>query len=299
MHWLQIVTGPLVGGVIGWFTNWLAVKMLFHPYKPVMFCGKQLPCTPGVIPRRKGDLAHAIGGAIETSLFGQDDIKQLLCGEAMQEAVASGVWSQLEAILTTDQSLRTQLDLLLGEGMSDTYREKAAVKLSAAASERLVEMDIGQMLIDIIREEIKKSVQRSMLGMFVTNDLINSLINPYAEKINRYVSSDGTELLEKVIRSESGRLLDTPVNALIHFREDTRERVCSRLKAVYAGYMGENAQKLAQGFEIGRVVEEKINAMDISEFETLVMSVMKNELKAIEYSGLALGLLIGVINIFI
>ena len=47
MEYLHYITGPLIGAVIGYFTNYIAVKMLFHPYQPVKLFGRTLPFTPG------------------------------------------------------------------------------------------------------------------------------------------------------------------------------------------------------------------------------------------------------------
>ena len=57
--WKYIAT-PLIGAVIGYVTNWIAVKMLFRPRKEVRVFGKRLPFTPGVIPRGQARLAKAV-----------------------------------------------------------------------------------------------------------------------------------------------------------------------------------------------------------------------------------------------
>ena len=44
---LTIIAGPLIGAVIGYFTNYLAVKMLFRPRREIKIGSKTLPFTPG------------------------------------------------------------------------------------------------------------------------------------------------------------------------------------------------------------------------------------------------------------
>ena len=61
---LKYVGGPLLGAAIGYFTNWLAVRMLFRPYYPKKLGKWRLPFTPGIIPKRKGALAKAVGKAV-------------------------------------------------------------------------------------------------------------------------------------------------------------------------------------------------------------------------------------------
>ena len=49
---IQFISGPIIGGVIGYCTNWLAIKMLFRPYNEIKIRGRVLPFTPGIIPKR-------------------------------------------------------------------------------------------------------------------------------------------------------------------------------------------------------------------------------------------------------
>ena len=78
MNWLHLLAGPLVGAVIGYCTNYIAVKMLFRPRRAVKLGKWQLPLTPGIIPKRKPQLAHAIGQAVGGQLFTETDVKEVV-----------------------------------------------------------------------------------------------------------------------------------------------------------------------------------------------------------------------------
>ena len=82
---LKILAGPLLGAVIGYFTNLIAVKMLFRP-KKAKYIGKlRLPFTPGLIPKRKSALARALGNAVATRLVTASDMQSLFAGEEAAE----------------------------------------------------------------------------------------------------------------------------------------------------------------------------------------------------------------------
>jgi uncharacterized membrane protein YheB (UPF0754 family) len=66
--WLTI---PAIGAVIGWSTNWLAVKMLFRPLKPKRLLFFRLQ---GLVPRRQAELAKAIGRVVGTHLVEHKDV---------------------------------------------------------------------------------------------------------------------------------------------------------------------------------------------------------------------------------
>jgi uncharacterized membrane protein YheB (UPF0754 family) len=70
--WLTI---PLISGSIGWFTNWIAVKMLLRPIKPIRFLGLTIQ---GVIPKRHSDLADRVSAAIAQDFITEADIQVMI-----------------------------------------------------------------------------------------------------------------------------------------------------------------------------------------------------------------------------
>jgi uncharacterized membrane protein YheB (UPF0754 family) len=80
MTWSEIwllVAPPVVGGVIGYFTNDIAIKMLFRPYR-AFYVGKQrIPFTPGLIPSNQERLAKRISDTIMGSLLTPEELQNL------------------------------------------------------------------------------------------------------------------------------------------------------------------------------------------------------------------------------
>ena len=68
---------PIAGGIIGYFTNDLAIQMLFRPYRAIYWFGKKLPFTPGLIPSNQERLAKRISDAIMGSLLTPEELKKL------------------------------------------------------------------------------------------------------------------------------------------------------------------------------------------------------------------------------
>lgn len=75
---LTIIAGPLIGAVIGYFTNYLAVKMLFRSRREIKIGSKTLPFTPGVIPKGKPRLARVIGRTVADT-WSQARISERAC----------------------------------------------------------------------------------------------------------------------------------------------------------------------------------------------------------------------------
>jgi uncharacterized membrane protein YheB (UPF0754 family) len=89
--WLYI-SPPILGGFIGYFTNEIAIKMLFRPYRPIYILGRRVPFTPGLIPANQDRLAKNISNTIMGSLLTPDELqklaRRLLQTERVQGAIS-------------------------------------------------------------------------------------------------------------------------------------------------------------------------------------------------------------------
>ena len=79
---------PLVwGGLIGYLTNALAIRMLFRPLTRKHLFGIPVPLTPGIIPRRRGELARSIGRMVARDLLSTETLRERLDSEAFGRAL--------------------------------------------------------------------------------------------------------------------------------------------------------------------------------------------------------------------
>jgi uncharacterized membrane protein YheB (UPF0754 family) len=88
---LVLISPPILGGIIGYFTNDLAIQMLFRPYKPIYIGKRQLPFTPGLIPANQERLAVRVADTIMGSLLTPSELQKLtqklMQVENVQEAI--------------------------------------------------------------------------------------------------------------------------------------------------------------------------------------------------------------------
>lgn len=130
----MIIIGALIGGV----TNMIAVKMLFHPFKPYYLFGKRVPFTPGLIPKRREEIAVKIGQVIEDHLLTESLIREKIHSKNMQEVMNQVIERQvhhLEREDVTVQTLFERFDIdvvskgeswvtkLLNQKLTDKYKE--------------------------------------------------------------------------------------------------------------------------------------------------------------------------------
>jgi uncharacterized membrane protein YheB (UPF0754 family) len=74
---MEVIIRVLIGAFIGYITNYLAIKMIFRPYKQYFVFGYRIPFTPGLIYLRKNDIAKKIGIIVEQDLLHKEKIKNI------------------------------------------------------------------------------------------------------------------------------------------------------------------------------------------------------------------------------
>jgi len=184
---LFYISLPLIGAAIGWITNWVAVKMLFRPQRPVDILGWKLQ---GVVPRRRAELARSIGEIVENELLSVDDlIEAVKCGDTMDrmaEAVARAIRSRImdrmpvfvplsakRAIsdIITDQ-LRRDIPAVLEESLarlSVTVRESVSLKAIVEEKVNNFSLDrLEQVLLSVSARELKHiEILGGVLGFLI------------------------------------------------------------------------------------------------------------------------------------
>lgn len=287
MQYLHYIAGPLVGAVIGYFTNFLAVKMLFRPRQEVKVFGHTLPFTPGIIPKNKPRLAHAIGQAVANVLLTKEDFTGLITDSALEQAstalvTGSGLFSQ-----------GTLEDLAHRAGIEQVETERLEEFLTEKVWQSAQSMDLG----DLVSRKAQEIVQSKPMLMLLPLDSILSAIKT---KVNEYVSSEDCRTqIGNVLHEKVQEVLHAPTAQTLEQLGLTETAAESYLALILRRIVDTNLEPLLARLDLAAMVEAKINDMDVAIFEDLIMSVMKNELNAIVNLGFFIGLIIGTVNIFI
>lgn len=289
---VKYIAAPVIGAAIGYCTNFIAVKMLFHPRKEILVFGKRLPFTPGAIPKGKPRLAKSVGNAVGNNLITQADIENKLLSDELAEKIADAVLEKL--------SLSAN-DLFAGlsDSTEDIESKKNAVSASVAGfiAEAVSKVDISAVIVEKAPAVIKEKLNNPMIEMFLTEDLLQAVLTPVGAEIQTYIAERGEEFIAPYV---SQRLSDSGEKPLSEIAEGfgiDREQLRNTVKALYKKAVSGCTENLMSLLDLSGIVEDKINAMSAEELETLVMSVMKKELNTIVNLGGLIGLILGLLNL--
>ena len=108
----SIIVMAAIGAFLGASTNHLAIKMLFRPYNPI-FIGKwQLPFTPGLIPKRRDQIAISLGETVTKYLLTPETFRKKFFSPEIRQTVLTFAQSKVEKeIFENDKTIQEWLNI--------------------------------------------------------------------------------------------------------------------------------------------------------------------------------------------
>lgn len=282
---IMIVVSLAVSAIIGIFTNYIAVKMLFRPYRPKYIGKWQIPFTPGIVPRRQEALAKGLGRMVSESLVQAEDLKKALLSEEISKTIAQGILS-FPSIRMSGQSL-----------FGESYDEKRDVVLDYLTDKILagiLAMDVGAVISAEAAGAVKGFASKNpLVSMFVTDHMIEQLSAPIGGKVNDFLQGEGREKLRTALEAEIAQYEDKPMAELVQNAEAFEQIVIG----LYHRLVDKYAASIASQFHLAEIAENKIKAMPPEALEELILGIMRKELNAVVLLGGVIGLIMGVISI--
>lgn len=312
---LSYIVAPLLGGIIGYITNDIAIRMLFRPHKAKYLFGIKIPFTPGIIPKEKGRIASAIGGAISENLMSKDVLEKNLLSDEMIVKIRLSIDSFFETQKNNQETLREFLAHYLTANDIDRLIHGLKEGLIEQVSTKLGESDLGEQISDVVVEHVSSKLRidgldidvpqmlKSMIGSSVWGQVASLIEKPakhyLAKNINHMLSANGPEIVGKLVDNGVDDISKLSMQQLLQGKELQIAQVTNTCIGLYRTIISEHLPRILEAINIPVIIESRINEMDMNETEKLIFQVMDKELKAIVWLGALLGAVMGCINIFI
>lgn len=316
---------PLVGGVIGYITNDIAIRMLFRPHTAKYLFGMKVPFTPGIIPKEKGRIAEAIGGAISQNLMNQEVMQRYLLSDEMTQKVRNSVEEFLTTQKKNQESVAEFLRHYLSEEELQGIVASVNTNLTHQVHHKLSDSEVGKNVAHIVVENVVdkmkamdptemlsgiagglgglKAAAVTMFGGSVIGKFFSLLREPaenmLANNINNMLQKNGAEIVSNMIGNETQTFMSTPIAKLLEGKDEQIKQIVNTVESLYRTIISEHLPRILESVDIAKIVRERINEMDVNETEKLIFQVMDKELKAIVWLGALLGMIMGSINLLI
>jgi len=165
---------PVTGAIIGYFTNDVAIKMLFRPYRPIYIGGQPLPFTPGLIPRNQERLAKRVADTVMRSLLTPEELqnlaRRLLQTERVQGAIQWILQLALDQIKLDNQQRAAKV---LAGILRDSLGQSLPRLLKAMARrEDFLEAQLNQIFDQVLLELQLNEEQSNKLAEWVLQSVL-------------------------------------------------------------------------------------------------------------------------------
>lgn len=293
----RIIIAPLVGLVIGYITNDLAIRMLFHPYKPIYIGKWKIPFTPGLIPAQRERIAKSLGAAVGTHLLNAETIREEILSEETMQKLRNAIENRLQDIFSGERSVREMLSAYVPE----EEIEETAQKLQAGGTEylmdRLREANLAEQIAAHVTDSVRNKVRQTPIGALFGDRIINSLSPMIRSNIDEMIEKKGPQIISEQIGRMEQDLLDTPTGEMLQKHRDVIPSIADGVLSVYRNVIENRLDDIIRAAGIDGIVERKIATFEPAELENLIFGIMKKELRAIVYLGALLGFFMGFINL--
>ena len=295
----SLLMHPLVGAIIGYITNWIAVKMLFRPSKAIYIGKFRLPFTPGIIPKNQSRLATGISNTISGSLLNEDVLKENL----LSEDIKNQINEYIDSFLNSDETEAISLnDLIKQTEYSDKLNTTISNLIETISNSILTtikEANLAEALSIQIENAIKENMQKNVITKLIKKPVIDGLSANLEPKINEYIDINGKDLIKGMVEKELTKYLNTSNMDVKDFINQSNIDIKGIIISLYSSIISTKLSSILETINISKVIENEINSFEPKKMEELVLSIISKELNAVVNLGAIIGLLLGTVNIFI
>jgi uncharacterized membrane protein YheB (UPF0754 family) len=157
MNYILILI-PVISGFIGWVTNWVAIKMLFHPRQPIQILGIRIQ---GIFPKRQDQFAAKLGKLVSEELLSFDEIKSVIANPDNLSAIMPVMDQAIDRFLKEKLStVMPMISMFIGDKTIGTIKD-------------VLKDELAQMLPKAIDEYVDKIKDKLDLEKIVTEKVRN------------------------------------------------------------------------------------------------------------------------------
>lgn len=180
----------VVGAFIGGMTNHLAITMLFRPHKPIYIKGKRLPFTPGLIPKRRAELAVQLGETVTNYLLTPETIHKKFFSPDIRQQVEEYAKNKVEEIVfTEDKTIQDWLNLAGLPNVATQVENKV---------DHLIVTQFGSLHHTLTTKSLRQLMSHDIEATFDAK--VPELVTTLLQKTNDYlISVEGEAALSKMV----------------------------------------------------------------------------------------------------
>lgn len=179
--WLLLI--PFISAFIGWFTNWIAIKMLFHPKEPKKILGLTFH---GIFPKRQQQFAEKLGKLVSNELLSFEDIEKKITQKENLDKIMPHVETYVDSFLKNKLSETFPvLSMFIGDKtinqLKDAFMQELRTIFPEVMKKYMVNLKADLDLESIVVQKVKS----------FSSDKLESILNDIMKKEFKFVEIIG------------------------------------------------------------------------------------------------------------
>jgi len=171
-HLLRFLLYPLAGIFVGSITNFIAIKLLFHPKRK--YLGVQ-----GLLPKRKSQIAERAGEIVNSYLVNSEEIRKQINREKLKQAIDRFLDNYNNPVLKVP-ALRTMVKTIIVSMLTDKdgYFSKRIIEsiIHQNMVSEIVEKKINEFDVNELELLVKKASNRELNFIIVSGGILGFII---------------------------------------------------------------------------------------------------------------------------
>ncbi|WP_050608380.1 DUF445 family protein [Clostridium niameyense] len=266
---MKFLIAMLIGGIIGYLTNYIAIKMLFRPYEEKRFLGIKIPFTPGLIPKEKSRIAKSVGEVIGEHLLSTETIVNSLCSESINNKLKTWIRQRVHILITSKDTLEKKIRNILGEkynsfilGLKENLNNLVILnlrnndnKIKEFIKEKLSKIlsdNPDKIINNNIYKELKKQLTNMLEGYINSDEFILVINNLIINKVNEGKIKQKTlgDLLPKSFTGNIKVYIYSKRDNIVNYIKSSlkEEKNYNKLKKILKNVISNNVNSLMSMF---------------------------------------------------
>ncbi|MBU5437291.1 DUF445 domain-containing protein [Tissierella sp. MSJ-40] len=257
---MKFIIPVLVGAIIGYITNWLAIKMLFRPYNEKKFLGVHIPFTPGLIPKEKSRIAKSVGETIGVHLLSPEIVTEALASDKMSNQIRAWIEHNINSLKQSDKTIKTFL-ISMGD---ENYN-----KLLNSVEKKFTDFICFQLRTQRFKDKVMDLIENKVFDHY--SDDFYKIIKEKVELLMEDISSS-VEIKEALKNA-----IDDKINKLEYDQRTLNEIIPDNVVRGFKQYINEHSEDI--GNALREMFENPLIKIKIK--DSIVELVFKNVNKVI------------------
>jgi len=178
-----------IGAVIGYVTNYVAIKLLFRPYRPLKF-GSLTVFPQGVIPREKKSLAKKVGEVVRDYILSEEEIKKIISQKEVKEEIVNFIDLKIESIFekkvtefADKEEIIEKISSFIEKFVSEKFPMFASFVSPNMIKSVLENVNFDVKINELIKTEKSKGIIKKEILTFLEDEVPKIFIKAHIDKI--------------------------------------------------------------------------------------------------------------------